>query len=162
MLYHMATAGNSCNNSSLGAAKGSSRPLQHRGNHVASLLAYRQPETLAEQLLAQQEHNNDLQEQLVSTSSRKCARLVASCDLLPYGSWHSKTCLLLIVLHDTHSSSSNAMVLSGHGMHSNCTASNLMAHLVLLFHACPAEACPDRCTPQGGRAQALQAGIAGC
>ncbi|KAF6266656.1 hypothetical protein COO60DRAFT_1623446 [Scenedesmus sp. NREL 46B-D3] len=46
------------------AAKSNSRPLQHRGNHVASLLACRQPETLAEQLLAQQEHNNELQEQL--------------------------------------------------------------------------------------------------
>lgn len=44
--------------------KGSTK-LQHRGNHVAALLAYRQPETLAEQLLAAQEQNNDLQEQLV-------------------------------------------------------------------------------------------------
>jgi hypothetical protein len=58
-------AGNSTNTANFPAAKGRVRPLQHRGNHVASLLAYRQPETLAEQLLAQQEHNNELQEQLV-------------------------------------------------------------------------------------------------
>jgi hypothetical protein len=79
----MSVAGGSTTNASLIAAKSSSRPLQHRGHHVASLLAYRQPETLAEQLLAVQEHNNELQEQLVCP--------IAVC----YGAWKHQAALRL-------------------------------------------------------------------
>lgn len=90
----MPNAGNcSTDNSGLAAAKGSSRPLQHRGHHVASLLAFRQPETLAQQLLAQQEHNNELQEQLVSSSSLSCILALPPCV-----ERRSSTCLLLALL----------------------------------------------------------------
>ena len=83
-MHYVCFTGSSTNITS--AAKSNSRPLQHRGNHVASLLACRQPETLAEQLLAQQEHNNELQEQLVSGS--KQASTVCVHEQLPSAYMH--------------------------------------------------------------------------